>query len=284
MLGKERVRPRPAPLAFVINHLPRPFHKLLALLLITFVSIVQANEQQLEVISLQHRLAAELIPSLEAFIDDADVITAQDNLLIIRTSSDTLKQLKTIIQRLDQPIRRLLIEVRQPLTSSRQRQETDISGSISLPDKSGDLRLRTYSTTSRDNAAVDQQIQVLEGHTALIKTGQLVPMAKKQMRSDGRVETIIEQQDISSGFRVTPRLNGATVLLEIMPFSATQASSGGGIINQQQAFTTISSKLGEWVEIGGISSGQQHDGSGTIYKTHERNEQQRQILIRVTEQ
>lgn len=260
------------------------FQSLLAVLLLAATAIVQADEQQLEVISLQHRLAEELLPSLQAFIDKDGVISAKGNQLIIRTSGQNLEQLKTLIQRLDQAAKRLLIEVRQPLSSSRHSQATDISGGIGLPDKDGQLRLRTYSTTSRDSAASDQQIQVLEGHTALIKTGQLVPMAKKQVRSGGQVETIIEQQDVSTGFKVRPRLNGDIVLLEIMPFSASQANTGGGVINQQQVFTTVSTKLGEWVEIAGISSGQQQNGSGTVYKTHERNQQQRQVLIRVTEQ
>ena len=256
----------------------------LVVLLMTVTAIIQADEQQLEIISLQHRLAEELLPSLQPFIDNSGVIRANGNQLIIRTSSKNLKELATLIQRLDQAAKRLLIEVRQPLTSSRHSHETDTSGSIGLADKSSQIRLRTSGTSSRDTAASDQKIQVLEGHTALIKTGQLVPMAKKQVRSDGQVETIIEQQDVSTGFQVRPRLNGDTVLLEIMPFSASLASTGGGVINQQQAFTTVSAKLGEWIEITGISSSQQQNDRGTVYKTHGRNQMQRQILIRVTEQ
>ena len=174
-----------------------------------------------------------------------------------------------------------MIEVRQPLTSSRHSDETDISGSIDLPAKNTQIRLRSYGTSSRDTAAADQQLQVLEGHTALIKTGKLVPMVKKQIRSGGQVETIIEQQDVSTGFKVRPRLNGDTVLLDILPFSA---STGDGAINQQQVFTTVSAKLGEWVEIAGNNSSLQQTSRGRVYKSHGRDQQQRQILIRVTEQ
>lgn len=254
---------------------------LLALLLFSIAAIVQATEQTLEVISLQHRLAEELLPDLQAFVDKQGVISAKGNQLIIRTSDKNLSELTTLIQRLDQPIKQLLIEVRQPLTSSRHSDETGISGSADLPAKNAHIRLRSYGTSSRDTAAADQQLQVLEGHTALIKTGKLVPMVKKQLRSGGQVETIIEQQDVSTGFKVRPRLNGDIVLLEIMPFSA---STGDGVINQQQVFTTVSAKLGEWVEIAGNSSSQQQTSRGTVYKTHGRDQQQRQILIRVTEQ
>ena len=266
-----------------IQHHPL-LQSVLAVLLITVTAIAQAAERQLEIISLQHHQAEELLPSLQPFVDKQGVISAKGNQLIIRTSDQNLEEIKTLIKRLDQPIKRLLIEVKQPLTSSRHDHGTGISGNISLPDKNSQTRLRTSSTSSRDTAASDQKIQVLEGHTALIKTGQLVPMAKKQLRSGGQVETIIEQQDVSTGFKVRPRLNGDIVMLEIMPFSASQASTGGGVINQQQAFTTISVKLGEWIEITGISSSQQQNDRGTVYKTHERNQMQRQVLIRVTEQ
>ena len=257
---------------------------LLTALLLGISTMAHAAEQQLEVISLQHRMAAELLPTLEPFVDKQGVISARDNQLIIRTSSRNLEELKGLIKQLDKAARRLLIEVKQPLSSDRHGQQGDISGTVTLPEKSADVRLRVYGTGSRDTASAEQQIQVLEGHTALIKTGQLMPLAKQRIHGDGRVETVIEHQDVSSGFRVTPRLSGDTVLLEIMPFSASPASSGGGIINRQQVFTTVSTRLGEWVEIGGISSSSQQTGSGIVYKTHERNEQQRQILIRVTEQ
>lgn len=259
-------------------------HYSLVLLLITVIPISQAAERQLEVVTLQHRMAEELLPSLEPFVDKDGVISARGNQIFMRSSLKNLRELKAIIQRLDQASKRLLIEVRQPLSSSRHSQQTNISGSLSLPDNNTQLRLKTYGTSDRDSASTDQQIQVLEGHTALIKTGKLVPMARQRRGSDGKIESVIEQQDVSSGFQVTPRLNGDIVLLEIMPFSASQASTGGGVINQQQAFTTVSTKLGEWLEIGGVSSSQQRNGNGTVYKTHGRNQQQRQILIRVTEQ
>ena len=261
----------------------RIFQLTLVLLLLAYASFGQASEQQLEVISLQHRLAAELVPTLQPFVDKEGVISAQDNQLIIRTSDKNLEEIKKLISQLDQPLKRLLIEVRQPLSSSRESDQGSLSGQITLPDKNAQLILRKHSTSSRDNSVADQQIQVLEGHTALIKTGRQVPMATKQIRDGRHVETVIEQQDVSSGFQVTPHLSGNTVILEIMPFSASLASTGGGVINRQQAVTTLSGALGEWIEIAGVASQRQQSGQAKIYSTKRRDEQQRQILIRVTE-
>ncbi len=238
-------------------------------------------DDAIEVISLEHRMAEELLPTLEPFMDKQGVLSAKGNQLIIRTSPQNLEQIKKLVSELDTPLRRLLIEVKQPLSSSRESEQTGASGQYRLPEDSGEVILERRSTSSRDTAITDQQIQVLEGQTAFIKTGQLVPMGKKQIRYGLQVESVIEHQDVSSGYKVTPRLTGENVLLEIMPFSSSLDSSGGGIINQQQSFTTLSGKLGEWITIGGIAN-QQQEGV-KVYSTKDRNEQQRQILIKVTE-
>lgn len=255
----------------------RILHLLWAVALFSF-SLTCVADDIVKIITLKHRLAAELAPTLEPFVDEQGVLTAKDNKLIIRTSIRNFGQIRELVEQLDRPLMRLLIEVRQPPAGSREAR--DIAGQPSLPDKRAETKLDTRRTASRDQATTDQRIQVLEGHSAVIKSGQLVPMARRQLR-DGKAETVIEQQDISSGFSVTPHLAGEdTVLLEIAPFSASLDSSGGGIINRQQAFTTVSGKLGEWIEIGGTSSREQ--GQTRNYSTHERGERQRRILIKIT--
>lgn len=266
MLGEERPGSGPAPLAPVITALFRILNLLWAVALLS-VSLTSVADDIVKIITLKHRLAADLVPTLEPFVDEQGVLTAKDNKLIIRTSIRNFGQIRELVEQLDRPLMRLLIEVRQPLAGSREAR--GMSEQLSLSDKRAETELETQRTASRDQAATDQRIQVLEGHSAVIKSGQLVPMAKRQLR-DSRAETVIEQQDVSSGFSVTPHLAGEdTVLLEIAPFSASLDSNGGGIINRQQAFTTVSGKLGEWIEIGGTSSREQ--GQARIYSTHERS-------------
>lgn len=278
MLGKKRVGPGFASPTLVSN-----MYKLALTLLLTFTAISHANEQRLEIISLQHRLATDLIPTLQPFVDKQGVISTQNNQLIIRTSDNNLEEIKSLINQLDQPLKRLLIEVKQPLSNSRESTQDSISGRIAFPDGKAQISLNKRSTSSRDSNATHQQIQVLDGHTAVIKTGRQVPMATKQIRDGRHVETVIEHKDVSSGFQITPHLNGETVLLKITPFSTSLASTGGGIINQQHAATTVSSTLGEWIEIAGVASQDQQSGHTKTYSTKQRDEIQRQILIRVTE-
>jgi type II secretory pathway component GspD/PulD (secretin) len=232
-----------------------------------------------KVISLRYRQASELLPTLQPFVNKGGIITAKNNHIIIRSSMSNVAEISDLIQQLDIPAQRLLIEVRQPLVGSREAEETNISGQIGSAD-GAQVTIESHRTGSRDNAVTSQRLQVLDGHSAVIKSGKLVPMAKRQIRK-GKAETVIEHQDVSSGFSVTPRLTGEdSVTIEIAPFSSSLASGGGGVINQQQALTTLSGKLGEWIEVSGTSSRQQENVK--TYSTQNRNEQQRRILIKVT--
>lgn len=252
-----------------------PLRPLWAVILLCHAPLMPAQEM-IEVISLQHRLAAELEPTLEPFLDAGGVVTAQGNQLIIRSNLENMAELKALIEQLDRPRQRLLIEVRQPLVGSRAAQESNLDGQAR--DNGGGVQIERHRTASRDDAPQAQRIEVLSGHRALIQTGQQVPMAKRQLR-DGRAETVIEHQDVSSGFSVVPHLSGDNrVLLEIAPYSADLDSAGGGRINRQQVYTTVSGRLGEWLEIAG--SPEREDSER--HSTHNRNEQQRRVLIRVT--
>jgi hypothetical protein len=69
-------------------------------------------------------------------------------------------------------------------------------------------------------------------------------------------------QDVQSGFFATPRVNGDRVTLVIS--SQQQQLTGGGRQSQVttgSATTTVSGRLGEWIEIGGSSG--QSDGRTT---------------------
>ncbi|ALP53487.1 hypothetical protein Tel_10210 [Candidatus Tenderia electrophaga] len=263
--------------------LPGPGHWLALLLLLGLAQHAMA-EETVKIIALEHRLAAELVPTLEPFVDEQGVLTAKDNKLIIRSSLRNIGEIRELAEQLDQPLQRLLIEVRQPLAGSRAAERTTVSGQSESPEQTARIVIERHRSAGRDQAASGQRLQVLDGRSAVIKSGQLVPMAKRQLR-DGQAETVIEHQDVSSGFRVTPHLTGDDrVMLQIAPFSATLDSGGGGVINRQQAVTTVSGKLGEWLEIGGISDSQQEQEQEQtrVYATHRRDEQQRRILIKVT--
>ena len=68
-------------------------------------------------------------------------------------------------------------------------------------------------------------------------------------------------RDASIGFSVVPRLvgKGDEVILEVSP---EYSRFKGGRVETQGVHTTVSGKLGEWIEIGGIAHSREPGESG----------------------
>lgn len=114
------------------------------LLLALFAPAVFA-QVTLEVISLRHRTADQVIPILRPLLEPGGALSGQFNQLIVRTSPGNLAQIRAALDAIDRPIRRLVISVRF--------------------DTAQDSR-------SVLDERVDQRMQVLEGGQAYISTGE----------------------------------------------------------------------------------------------------------------
>ena len=93
----------------------------------------------------------------------------------------------------------------------------------------------------------------------------------------------VRYKPLTTGFYVAPRLSAGQVTLYISPHKFTQSRGHGGIINLQQAQTTLRGPLGEWLIIGGSGLNKTHEGTGYTYRTEERGGQQEQIIVKVEE-
>ncbi|CAG0939328.1 hypothetical protein GALLN_00564 [Gallionellaceae bacterium] len=264
---------------------------------------------ELEVITLQHRNAQDVLPIIQPLLDQDDVARGMNNKLILRTSPRNLAEIRKLLEQIDTAPRSLKITVMQNVDSETVRRLTEVSGSIGL---SGDARIgmrggrdeggltveagqgadraraRVYSTRSLDADKKTQQIQVLEGGRARISVGQAVPVTQRQVvRSPWKTRVIEDTQyrEVSSGFYVVPRLNGDRVTLEI---SAQNDMLSPGSANQpatsvQQMTTTISGRLGEWLVLG--ETLQQTEGEGSSISRHSLSSahEQRNVLLMVEE-
>jgi hypothetical protein len=128
------------------------------------------------------------------------------------------------------------------------------------------------ATVARSGSTSDSlrnvaSVRALEGFETYISVGQSRPYTSTSVISGGgwRPPTVVQTtgfQDVQSGFFATPRVNGDRVTLVIS--SQQQRLTGGGRQSQvatATATTTVSGRLGEWIEIGGSSS--QSDGRTT---------------------
>ena len=261
-------------------------------------------QDKLEVITLSYHTAEQIIPLIQPLVGKDGAVTGMQNRLIIRTSAAKLAQIKQVIASLDTMPKRLMITVRQNTTRDALANEASVYGTaggehgrITIPEtrtepgarvEVGNERNRVGAkvTSTRDieNSADVQNVQVLEGNAAFIRVGQTVPYRGRTVYRDARGATVVEDttfKDVTSGFYVLPRVSGDQVILEINPQHNTLGSHGA--VNVQQAATTLSGRIGEWIELGGI--GQQADsrGSGTTYSTRDVSTDNRSVFVKVEE-
>ena len=156
------------------------------------------------------------------------------------------------------------------------------------------LRGRIDNTRSLNADDNTQTLQVLEGSSGFIRAGQSVPVPQRQVvrtivngQVVERVGNAVEYRDVTSGFYVLPRLAGDRVTLEINPQRDTLArpeqNLPSGSVNVQQAATTVSGRLGEWMEIGGVAHSASNQQSTILGSTRETSSDNRRILLKVDE-
>ncbi|MSQ49662.1 MAG: hypothetical protein EXR30_04650 [Betaproteobacteria bacterium] len=260
------------------------------LLLLWFVVPGVLAQGTLEVIPLRHRTVDQVIPVLRPLLEPGAVLTGQSNQLIVRSSAANLAQIRAALAAIDQPIRRLLISVRFDSLGEATRSGVEAGGAISS--RGSRLEARIEDTRALREDRVDQRIQVLDGGRALIATGESRPLRQQQIirapggsvSSGGAVlseNTVV--QEATSGFEVVPRLSGSTVFLEIAPQRQSFAGGDSGAIQAERAASTVSGRLGEWIELGGTGRGSTSGERGTLSAFELRTSESRRIWVKVEE-
>ena len=216
-----------------------------ALLLSFFLASTALAQGTMEVISLRHRTADQVIPVLRPLLEPGGALTGQYSQLIVRTSPANLAQIRSALEAIDTPLRRLVISVR-------------------FDELSGSSRVGTGIRTQNSEEHVDQRIQTLEGGQAYISSG--------ESRFYAGAET---------GFAVVPRVSGTLVNLEIL--AQQERFARGGAIQGQRASSTVSGKLGEWLELGGAASAASQEASGILSQRGAQRTSDRRIWVKVEE-
>jgi type II secretory pathway component GspD/PulD (secretin) len=261
---------------------------------------------ELRVIPLRHRLAAELIPTLEPLLGPGETVTGMDSRLIVRATPANLAQLEGVINELDVARRNLRITVRQSTVGATQEQARSVSGEIrrdgsrvvvsgdprvggtgiTVGRQGPDSRAQAYSvrrtTTAREN--LDQTLVVMDGGQGVIRIGESIPVVQPFLALVGDrlpVAVGVEFYDVTTGFAVAPRLHGDTVQLAIAPRLSFRSSRGLQVIDVRELSTTVALRRGEWLDLGGAVEST-NDLNRQIFATHRsaRHEATR-ILVRV---
>ena len=180
-------------------------------------------QQALEIIPLRHRTVEQVLPALQPLVEPGGTLSGSRGQLFLRASPANVAEIKRALEAMDRPARRLQISVRFDDALARERRGIEASGTIG----SGGARVGITADDARRAATerVDQRLQVLEGSRAFICTG----------------------GETGAGFEVVPRLAGDVAMLDLQ---------AGGVS------TSLSARLGDWVEVGGIASTRARDERG----------------------
>jgi type II secretory pathway component GspD/PulD (secretin) len=268
----------------------------------------QAQQQVLEVITLGYRQADEVIPLLRPLLAPGGTLTGTSNRLIVRTTAANLAELKQVLAVMDSRPRQLVISVRQGSVEEVARDSASVSGSIgvgsnthaTVPAPAGARRdpgvvvqsdrsrieARAISSRSAQDSSVTQTVQVLEGNSAFIRTGQSVPVTSTQVNRTPGGTQVTQSTDLvnaDTGFYVTPRVSGDRVTLEIGTARDRVRNPGTGAVNIQRASTVVSGRLGEWIAVGGSSESAERTQSELLSQRQDSARDERTIMLKVDE-
>ena len=270
------------------------------------ISAHATEPMKLEVIQLRHRMADDLIPIVKPLTAAGTTVTGTGSQLIIRASQSDLATLTSVIAELDQPLRQLMITVRNDVAAQSQGREHSLSGrlrggdldvrvadpghspgfGVTYSDDRSDVRYRTLHTRSKTDDSSEYRVQTLEGRPALIQTGTAVPVPEYSMTVSpygGRLHEGVRYHDLNSGFYVVPKLNQQQVTLDIYPYSARIAPGHGGVFRHQDLETSVRGRLGDWIPLGGVDENVAHESGVAYTQTRQRGSELREIWVRVEE-
>ena len=280
--------------------------KRIVLLVAVLAWIGGAHAQQLEIITLKFRSAEQVLPQLRPLLEPGGALSGTGYKLFLRTGERNRADIQRVLAELDREPRRLMISVRQGGERQADARGADVSGDVALGrnvriissgrgnSSAGTMEIRRGDSAIRGNAYeartssadnVSQKVQTIEGGSAWINVGQSVPLPLRQVVQTPTgvfVSEAVVYRDIGTGFYAAPRLSGDRVTLDISPTHDTPGALPGSA-NVQHISTTVSGRLGEWIELGGSAQDTSGDRSGTTSYATRNARDDRRVWLKVEE-
>ena len=233
--------------------------------LILFYGVLSANE--VAVIKVQYRRAAELLPVVQSMLSAGGSVTVSQrvNSLVVVDNPEAIRRVYAYLERFDKPVEQVRIHVRFNTTDSdeesaiaaRGRYSNDkVSVAVGRKKKDGvDILLedREHQRTSTFSAFV----VAMSGSPAFIRAGKEIPYRQGSafFRRHAPGGATVAWQNAESGFEVTPIVAGDNVHLKIVPRVAYDDRKDA-VIRFFGAQTELTTPFGQWVEIGGTTDQQ----------------------------
>jgi len=255
-----------------------------AVLFLMWWFAVVAHAQSLEIIQLHNRPADQVLPVVRPLLEAGASASGSGFQLFIRASPGNLAQIRQVVASLDRPARQLVIYVRQDAQGTSNRLAAAAGAQLAPGDSRVRAGIDDRTVGTGDNAA--QQVRAQEGVPAYISAGSSTPVVASSVTRTVNgvvVQQTVTPREISSGFYVTPRVNGDNVFLDISTQRQTPGNSGPGSADTNRMSSTISGKLGAWIELGGVSQAQSSSVRGIGSSISSSDASSRSVYVKVEE-
>lgn len=260
-----------------------------------------ASADELEVIQLQNRSVEEVLPVLQPLLESGGTLTGMNDQLILRASDRNRAEIKKVLVSLDRPARQLVIYVRQNMTQDRQQRGINATGTVVLGNgvqigtsgaadasrSSNGISINAQDRQRHSQDAADQMVRVMDGGSAYISAGVSVPIPLRSVYYSPAGAVISDStvyQELTSGFYATPKLMGERVTLTISPQQMTQTRAGYGTQAIQRLYTTVQTRLGEWVQIGGADTNTSQQNRQILGRDQQTDNTSRSVWLKVEAQ
>lgn len=239
----------------------------LGAMLVILVLASSAAAQEVAVIKVQYRRAAELVPVVQSLLSDDGSVTVSQrvNSLVIVDSAEAIQRVYDYIERFDTPVEQVRIRVRFHSGHSGDQEAHAVGGRYSSNDRridSGGRKNARTSINSRSHAyrrsgSSEAFVVAMSGSPAFVRTGKEIPYLSSSpfIRRHAPGGATVEWHSVDSGFEVTPTIAGDNVILKIVPRIAYD-DRDDAVIRFFGAQTELTVPFGRWVEIGGTDNQQ----------------------------
>jgi hypothetical protein len=231
----------------------------------------------IEVIELRHNLLQDVLPVIRPLMGEGETLTGMNNQLIVKAPPERVRQIRQLLNEIDRPPRRLIVTVSNQGDMNRYSRGYSTAADIHAGDgnirvrpgspgqetasagiESGDSRARigVHDRRAQGGRTVGQHVQVMEGRRAWINAGVQVPVHSREGYVAGGVpyeRRSVIYHDVRSGFYVVPRVSGGIVTLEILQHD-DRPGERPRTFRTQSTGTTVSGRLGEWINLGGLGN------------------------------
>jgi hypothetical protein len=246
---------------------------------------------ELKIITLQHRFAEDLIPTIEPMIGPGGTISGYQNQLIVRANPQNIAEIEKLVATLDAVQKNLKITVSREASDFTDNRDFSVSGRKRF----GDIEVGTRYPRNQEGARVDidqrssrrlndslQHITVMDGREAFIAVGEIVPFTQEWVtltRRYASIQTTTEFTDVTTGFSVRPRSLGDMIELEITP--QVKQLNRNGFIDYESLISVVQINRGEWLDLGGLMQNKDEVSRAILSRQSNRQSTNNQLKVRV---